>query len=106
MLPDGAERHLEYHLLCTLESDTGISGDNREINSQQAGAMEHRHDSIDPLQLLARNVQPEIERLCELRSDLLSRRGRDVCVGFEEDLERPSRQSNTRRFRDFLLLFR
>ena len=48
--------------------------------------MEHGHDSIDSLQFLPRNVQPEVEGLGELCSDLLSRSGCYVRVGFEEDL--------------------
>jgi len=50
--------------------------------------MEHRYDTINLFEFLSRNVQPEVECLGELRSDLLARSGREVCVGFEEDLQR------------------
>ena len=48
--------------------------------------MEHCYDSINPLQFLPRDVQPEVEGLGEPRSDLLARSGRDVCVRFKKDL--------------------
>lgn len=84
---DGVERHPGCRLPCGLGFDIWIpQGDNREINSQQAGAMEHRYDSVNPLQFLLGNVQPEVEGLGELGSDLLAGSGCHVCVGFEEDL--------------------
>jgi len=84
---DGVERHPGCRPPCTLEFDIGIPQRRQSrINPQQAGAMQHRHDPINPLQFLPRNVQPEVERLGELRSDFLARSGRYVCVGFEEDL--------------------
>jgi hypothetical protein len=48
--------------------------------------VEHRYDSIDPLQLFARDIQPEVEGLGELRTDLLARSGCYVRVRFKEDL--------------------
>ena len=61
---------------------------NREIDSQQAGAVEHRYDLINPLEFFPRDVQPEVEGLGELGSNLLAWSGCYVCVGFEEDLQR------------------
>ena len=52
--------------------------------------MEHCHDPVDLLQFLPGNIQPEVERLGELRSDFFAGGGRDVGVGFKEDLERLS----------------
>ena len=48
--------------------------------------MEHPDDSINLLQFLLRDVQPEVEGLGELCSDLLARGGRYVRVRFEKDL--------------------
>lgn len=56
------------------------------IDSQQAGTMEHRYDPINPLQFFPRDVQPEVEGLGELRSDLLARSGCYMRVRFKEDL--------------------
>jgi len=77
-------RHPGYRLPCLISART--IGGNCEINLQQAGTVEHRHDSIDSLQFLPRNVQPEVEGLGELSTDLLAGSGCYVCVRFEEDL--------------------
>jgi hypothetical protein len=49
--------------------------------------MQHGDDSIDPLQFVPRNVQPEVEGLGELGPDLFARSGCYVRVRFKEDLE-------------------
>ena len=49
--------------------------------------MEHGYDSVDLQQFLPGNIQPEVERLGELRSDFLAGGRRDVGVGFKEDLK-------------------